>query len=366
MKRTTFFRQVCAAIGTQQLPSSQNTVVQTMAWDMESDRITNQSRGHSTHCIDWRVSDAKYLKYNDAASWHERSSASDIKLLLQNHLQRSSAPPSYDALAKLLELKDIESINIILREITAPPPPKAIDVDAYLGNAAVPHLDAAALMTKQEDLGELCKRAERALSVLRGSEKRNIASYSSPQTTRNTQLVKSFVHSKRADAIKCGRVIVRSCKTEADSSWMASVQEERARSLHYTSSPGASERSPIQRGLCELIRSHVESVTDCPQSRSNYAHPQIAYASWISETARCFNIHPEGNVSPLIILDSCEFLSMHDHNSLVHKHSATPYTLLEAFCLAVPSPHSIFVVGCDAKIDTSDPLMLAIANVREV
>jgi hypothetical protein len=126
------------------------------------------------------------------------------------------------------------------------------------------------------------------------------------------------------------------------------------------------EDSNVNEGLCALIRMHVSSVTGREQDESSYSNPEMAYASWIRETSEYFGI-PAGmaNVEPLIVLDTCELLALDNHKTLRHKMSGTPYTLLEAFCLAVPSPHRIFAIGCNAMIST-DEVFLTMARVTKL
>ncbi|CUG05417.1 Bodo-specific multi-copy gene family, putative [Bodo saltans] len=62
-------------------------------------------------------------------------------------------------------------------------------------------------------------------------------------------------------------------------------------------------------GLCELIRSHVESVTGRYQPKSNYTSRKVAYETWMQETALHFGIRYDmKKMDPLIVLDSCEVL----------------------------------------------------------
>ncbi|CUG89378.1 Bodo-specific multi-copy gene family, putative [Bodo saltans] len=207
-------------------------------------------------------------------------------------------------------------------------------------------------------------KVEVALSPQPGSEVRSIAFCSSPPGTGKTQFIKHFVFEKRAQAMKYGRVIVRCCdKTESgmDDKWLKKVREDCA----TNSRPSAGNST--DEALCELIRTHVESVTGSAQTPSNYRDPHTAYATWMSETARHFNITADNtNVDALVIIDTGETLSQHDHKSLVHKHSGKPYTLLEAFCLAVPSPYGILVVGCDIAIELVDPTYLSKAQVTDI
>ncbi|CUG92547.1 Bodo-specific multi-copy gene family, putative [Bodo saltans] len=306
------------------------------------------------------------IKYFDATAWPKHWSATEIEgLVKKNLLDLSAPPPNYNSLASLLHMGDIDAINVLVRDITAPPSPTAIDVKRFLETCLHNAEPTSAVMLPLQE--RVSTTLDRALALQTGSNKRNIGVYSAPQGSGKTQLVKSFVEQKRAEAMKCGRVIVRCCKNDAGALWMTRVLEED--STTSSNSPNKATTNSVQNGLCELIRSHVEFVTGCPQRPSHYANPQTAYATWISETARCFKITTDSNVNvdPLIVLDTCEFLAQHSHKTLVHKPSQTPYTLLEALCLSVPSPHSIFAVGCGAcSIDTTDPVMLAIANVRDV
>lgn len=298
---------------------------------------------------------APTAKYYDARTWPKTFTGLDIGRLLRPNLARSAVSPNYDTLATLLQLGDTESLGLLLRKHTKPPQLKELTVESYLKH----HTSKPAVLPLREGCAE---GWEKALSLQPGSEKRNIAFCATPRDSDTTELVKQFVYSKRREAMKCGRVIVRCCETESNQKapWMMKVQGERATNQ-------TADASSVQEGLCELIRSHVESVTGYPQSLCDYCDPQTAYASWMSETARCFAITEETNhMEPLIILDTCEQLARDKHKYLVHRFSERPYTLLEAFCLAIPSPRSIFVLGNEAKFDTSDPVLLAIANIRNV
>ncbi|CUG93690.1 Bodo-specific multi-copy gene family, putative [Bodo saltans] len=119
-------------------------------------------------------------------------------------------------------------------------------------------------------------------------------------------------------------------------------------------------------GLCELIRMHVVSITGYPQDPSHYCDPQTAYSTWMSETASYFQIPVGMQCDPLIFLDTCEVLAQHDHKYRVHKSSGKPYTLLEAFCIAVPSPHGIFVAGTNFSLPVTDPMYVTMANMTNI
>lgn len=112
-------------------------------------------------------------------------------------------------------------------------------------------------------------------------------------------------------------------------------------------------------GLCELIRSHVQSVTGRYQQTSDYDDSDKAYASWIRETKSHFNIPDRVTMDPLIVLDTCEVL---DETDCKHKMRTT---MLESFCRAIPAPHKIFVIGCNARMQ-SVGLAATLANIDKM
>ncbi|CUG92548.1 Bodo-specific multi-copy gene family, putative [Bodo saltans] len=296
-------------------------------------------------------------------TWPKDLTADDIKHLLRNVI---SSAPNYESLEMLFRTGDYKSLDCLLKAYTTPQTPNKIDVGQFLRRHLGNGIDSApTVMMTLEQRAQQLDLLEGALSSQLGSDQRNIAFISSPRGTGKTEFLKWFVFMKRAEAVKCGRVIVRCCdKSSHDTngatpSWMHLV----CRSSSDRSAPANS----TDEGLCALIRTHVESVTGNPQDPTKYNNPQSAYATWMSETARHFNI-PAGkkNVDPLIILDTAELLSQHDdHQTPSRKSSGKLYTLLESFCLAVPDSYSIFVMGCNANIDTADQVLNR-ANVRDV
>ncbi|CUG89371.1 Bodo-specific multi-copy gene family, putative [Bodo saltans] len=311
--------------------------------------------------------------YYDATTWPKHWGTADIKHILRKHLTGPTVTPSYESLAALHKMGDTKSLTQLLSSFVKPPAPTEVDGVDYLAKHVNNVLDSP-MMELQDRHGNLTALDAALSTHSRTTETRNVAFCSSPRGTGKSQFIKWLVFMKRLDAMKCGRVIVRCCdKTAHDSTdrkrptWIAQVLEDRALTQARKFHAQQSDATSTAAGLCELIRTHVEAVTGASQELSHYCDPQTAYATWMSETTRHFKIPKDkSNVDPLIILDTCEILSEHDHKSLVHKHSGKPYTLLEAFCLAVPAPHSILAIGCNAQIDASDPQYSSQTNATNV
>ncbi|CUG85291.1 Bodo-specific multi-copy gene family, putative, partial [Bodo saltans] len=271
-------------------------------------------------CCAVRAQHCAAVRHDDSTTWPEHWTAVDIEGLLRGNLATSRLAPNYGSLATLHRLGDRKSLNLLLREYVRPAAPQEVDLEKFLATHVNNVIDSAAMPLQERN--SALDAMSRALSPAIGSELRNIAFCSSPRGSGKTQFLKHFVFTKRAEAMKCGRVIVRCCdktahetKDKSRPSWIAQVLQAQ-HSLTANS---------IDDGLCELIRTHVECVTGTQQTSSNYRDPHTAYATWMSETARHFNIPKDkSNVDPLIILDTCEILSEHDHKSLVHKHSGKP------------------------------------------
>ncbi|CUE63816.1 Bodo-specific multi-copy gene family, putative [Bodo saltans] len=305
------------------------------------------------------------VKYYDARTWPKSWTARDIQHLLQQHLATSATSVNYDVFALLHHAGDEASLNILLRAYTETNLSEEVDMKTFLDiNLTTVQPKAAFLPLQDRASIELSDRVEKALKPIAGSEKRRIVFCSSSSGSGKTEFVKLFTSSRRAAAMKCGRVIVRCCAKQ-QTQWVSGVMAESLKK--HEDMPGLLPKNSIDRALCELVRAHVELVTGYPQDPSNYCDPQTAYATWVKETARCFRIAEETvTMQPLIILDSCEVLAREHHKYLVHRSSGKPYTMLEAFCLSVPSPYGIFVIGCETNVNTSDPVLLALANVIRV
>ncbi|CUG89373.1 Bodo-specific multi-copy gene family, putative [Bodo saltans] len=305
--------------------------------------------------------------YNDPETWPKHWTATDIERLLRDNLSNPTSSPNYESLATLLRINDIKSLALLVRSFTKSPTPKTVDLEQNLRDNLNNMYDCAA-MPLQERAPQL-NALDSALSR-QEDDTRNVACCTSPRGTGKTQFLKRFVFTKRAEAMKCGRVIVRCCdktahhstSSKSRASWVSLILDDRTTS-NQKAPDNIVARSTCE-ALCELIRTHVESVTGYSQAQSTYCNPKAAYATWMSETARFFGIpsSTKANMQPLIILDTCEILSEHDHKSLVHKSSGKPFSLLEAFCLAVPAPHRILVVGCNAAIKFSS----ATATVTDI
>ncbi|CUG92566.1 Bodo-specific multi-copy gene family, putative [Bodo saltans] len=305
-------------------------------------------------------------EYWNPYTWPMTWSSSDIKHLLSRNLLDSGNPPNYDSMSTLLGNNDISSLEWLVREYVKPPPPRVVDVASYL----LEHLSSTAHCAEipRREQEKLLALFELGLSHRIGSEKRGAALCHSRRGSGKTLLVKDFVNHKRSEAMTCGRVIVRCCDVTTRGNpqplWLTKVLQD----CKQNQQSGGSSNS-TDAGLCELIRAHVESITGYPQNPSQYITPNDAYATWKRETAWWFGIPPaKENVDPLIILDTCELLAEREHKFLEHAASGiaakTSYTLLEAFCLAIPSPHGIGFVGCNATFD--DRFSLTLANVTNI
>lgn len=302
------------------------------------------------------------VKHDDPSTWPKHWNASDIKNLLDSHARPNTAI-NYESLATLHRLGDVDSLSYLIKSFVKSA--EGVELDEYLET----HLGCVPRSVPSQEYAKQMDALERALSGQPGSEKRNVAFCYSPHGTDKTQFLANFVRQRRAEAMSCGRVIVRCCDKEAregitGGSWFERVMQDKATSVAtHSAKVGVSDE-----GLCALVRTHVESVTGNPQDKSKYSDPQAAYKMWISESARFFDIsRDKEDVEPLIILDSCQVLGKHNHKFLVHRSSGKPYTLLEAFCLTIPSPYGIFVIGSsEGAIDTTDPVLLTMANVTNI
>ncbi|CUG89377.1 Bodo-specific multi-copy gene family, putative [Bodo saltans] len=243
-------------------------------------------------------------------------------------------------------MHDHKSLELLLPRYVKGRAPPEVDAEDYFTLHAPHTIDTIPLQASLSWLSAL----DSALLPKPGAEVRNIVS-----CPGGACLLKHFVLMKRLHAMRSGRVIVRRCNFFGHEGplfppWLA----------------GISNNQPKNKVLCDLIRTHVTSVTGWPQDPRHYRDdPQAACAMWMSETARHFQISnaPQENMEPLILLLDCEALANCPHTSLVHKSTGDLYSQLEGFCLDVPSPFSIFV---DAPINASDPIFLSRANVTHV
>ncbi|CUG92975.1 Bodo-specific multi-copy gene family, putative [Bodo saltans] len=244
--------------------------------------------------------------------------------------------------------------------------PKGVDIDEYLSFhlSDVTTTNDMVLQDREAQLNKLSENLR--ADLFEGSMRKIVYSYS-PRGSGKTQLVRCFLSTKRAIAVKWGRVIVRCCDRAAHEPWALLVKSEAK--IDATAARNSVDCMPhTDKGLRELIRTHVEAVTGRRQTLSNYLDAGTAYNTWISETAAYFGIPANvSGVDPLIVLDTCERLAEHEHDSMLHwdgYNVARPYTLLDAFCRCVRSPHCIFVIGC-AKID-AEIMPLTNAFIRNI
>ncbi|CUE77667.1 Bodo-specific multi-copy gene family, putative, partial [Bodo saltans] len=138
------------------------------------------------------------------------------------------------------------------------------------------------------------KKVTEALNCVEdsASQKTNIAFSSSPRGSGKTQFIKWSLGKLRLGALTCGHVIVRCCDRakKAEQPWLTKVMGQETR-----------------KGLCELIREHVATVTGRSQAPEDYSTPDKAYETWMRVTAQYFRI-PDGakDIDTLIVLDTCE------------------------------------------------------------
>ncbi|CUE63735.1 Bodo-specific multi-copy gene family, putative [Bodo saltans] len=303
-------------------------------------------------------------QYYNPHTWPKHWTATDIKSALDGNLVNPGDLPNYESLAMMLNI-DLNALCILIRGCVKPPQIKEVDLESYLREHVDPKTENAEMPLQEREL--LLEHVNKGLARKDGSEKREVVLSYSPRGSGKTQFLKWFVHQKRSEAMKCGRVIVRCCgvttRGKPQPLWLTKVLQVSKKNKNQQPQGSSDD------GLCELIREHVESITGYLQDPSHYTTPDEAYATWKRETAWWFGIPPsKENVDPLIILDTCELLAEHEHKSLVHPPSetaeATPFTLLEAFCLAMPSPHSIVFIGSSAKFD--ERFSLTLANVTNI
>ncbi|CUG88210.1 Bodo-specific multi-copy gene family, putative [Bodo saltans] len=276
----------------------------------------------------------------DPDTWPSHWTATDIEALLKDNISSSVPKPSYETLAEMLRSRDIHSIKVILRSLRTQPTIPEVTFDECVSkfiskSVDPPNMELQGRMTQLDTL-------DKVLSV-QPDQKKQVAFCYAPRGSGKTQLLMHFVSTKRADAMKCGRIIVRCCEKPdvRNASWFQSVINGMA-----------------TQGLCDLVREHVQSITGKTQELSKYSNPQVAYETWISETARRFgNPSSKQHVDPLIILDACENLAEpNDPQAALYDGKTTDtlpekrLSLLERFCDVVPSPYCIFVIGCSANI----------------
>lgn len=69
------------------------------------------------------------------------------------------------------------------------------------------------------------ERLHQALMPRLSSDKSNVVFSYSQRGSGKTQFIKYFLATKRSEAIKCGRVIVRDCAKETNKAWLMWTKE---------------------------------------------------------------------------------------------------------------------------------------------
>ncbi|CUG92977.1 Bodo-specific multi-copy gene family, putative [Bodo saltans] len=136
---------------------------------------------------------------------------------------------------------------------------KVVDVNKYL-NLHLSNVTTQCDMVLQEREAQLWSLLTLAGTAGCGSSVRRVVFSCSPRGSGKTQMVKYFLSTRRANAVKWGRVIVRCCDKAAHETWAVLVKSE------MKTDPNAANNdfdavSRTAQGLCELIRMHVEAVT---------------------------------------------------------------------------------------------------------
>ncbi|CUG92749.1 Bodo-specific multi-copy gene family, putative [Bodo saltans] len=244
--------------------------------------------------------------YNDAKTWFPMITAQEVEDLIKK-FQLEGKAVNYESLAMLIGMGDWESVQVLLDASLRGPAPTLIDVNEYLDRHLI-NVSKKCDMMKKECRDYVDKLSQR-VRPQPASCKRNVAFSYSPRGSGKTQLVKYFLSTRRTNAVKWGRVIVRCCEKGKQESWLRFVKAE-AKSDPATVVQFLDRMPGTDKGLCELIRAHVKAVTGREQNMSNYVDAVTAYKTWMSATASHFGIPADAeDVDPLIVLDvrgSCQ------------------------------------------------------------
>ncbi|CUE63634.1 Bodo-specific multi-copy gene family, putative [Bodo saltans] len=159
------------------------------------------------------------VKYYDPHTWPKHWTADDIKALLQKHVSQGEPAPNYDVLAKMLIL-DTEALAMIVRGYCKLP---LLNVDEFLEENLGSGLNAnPALVLEGRD--EQVAVLDKATTVIPGTATRRVTYCNSIAGSGKSQFVKSFLLTKRKEAMERGLVIVRWCDK---ASWITLVKEDR-------------------------------------------------------------------------------------------------------------------------------------------
>ncbi|CUG92558.1 Bodo-specific multi-copy gene family, putative [Bodo saltans] len=250
------------------------------------------------------------VEYSDASTWKSDWTAHDIKHLLHKHLLNPATAPNYNSLSVLLSEGHIEAIQHLLREcVKIPKNPKEMSTAEYIDESLkYDSLKNSSRTSSLPNIDSTLDLIESGLSPRPGCSERNLVLYDSPLQWVTMHIVKRFLSERRANALRNGLVIVCCGNTLPQKEFIYRLFE-----AYLTNSKGCS----TQDAVCELIRTHVEYVTHCPQDPSNYGNPLVAYATWKRETARHFNIPGKMDEPLIVLVEKCVQFS----HSLSTQHS---------------------------------------------
>ena len=278
--------------------------------------------------------------YSDAAKWPRDLNEDDIKELLAEKW-RFNACDCWN-LAALHRQGNVADLNHFLHEHVERP---EVDVKEYLLRSLHLHKLPEVLPQREEYVDRLVDAVKAGSS----SGSRYIISCSSMSGSGSATLLAYVALKRFSDRIENGRlIIVRRLRW----SGMKSDAAEAARI------------APAEDELCRLVHDHLVKLTMF--RGSPFQNATEAYETWIDITNKHFKIDPNtSDMGPLIIFDASDYIE----KSAPQQDTDTPQqprlTRLEAFCLAVPPPNGIIVIGPFAEI-SSTPEVVASSFLRHL
>jgi len=268
--------------------------------------------------------------------------AKAIEEFLRPFIRNSEEPPEYTVVAQALICENYKLVHRLLKDdggVSLLLPEDTIDVEAYLNRHLNNHQDLSSMQLagKHEQVAELVAKA---VKPIHGSTKRNVIVGFSMRGSGKTQLLKRFVRIFIGNEMAHpGVVLVRCLDRAAKAPWMLELLSPTRRV------------DVCQKALCLLIQDHLEDLGLVRQGQVVFSDVGSAYSEWMRLTKSRYVV---------IALDTCEVLA--DQAGFSTHSDGTRYTLLEEFCLSIPSPHAIVCVGCNASIKQTD-FVLTKANV---
>jgi len=320
-------------------PLARSSMLDEMSTDISN--ATGVDRGHrgmGTHPI---MSKCSGVLYHDPTTWPVNYTEDEIRELLEDHV-KPGVSVDYRMTAEQLAEGELNQIRVMIDEELVPFV-SAVDVEKNLTKHLNNELTHADVRLQERD--EYLQTMQDELSPTITGKTKIVFCYAM-RGSGKTQLIKRFVYSRRLKAASAGRVLVRCCDRASKSGplWLKLLL-------------GATSTAEVRAALCRLIMEHVEEVTRRREDASHYTTVDAAYSQWGVATKTAFAgvfedvSHSADDLSPLILLDTCEILAGKKGFS-VHE-GGTGYTLLEELCFAIPSPHAIFVTGCNASVDNT-------------